>query len=39
MIWMAVIMSLPLLGVALFFFYPWQSAVDPTISGSEKKRS
>lgn len=27
MIWMAVIMSLPLLGVELFFFYPWQLAL------------
>ena len=26
-IWMAVIMSLPLLGVALFFFYAWQLAL------------
>ena len=32
MIWMAAIMSLPLLGLALFFVYPWQIALLPYIT-------
>jgi membrane protein implicated in regulation of membrane protease activity len=29
MLWMALIMSLPLLGIALFFIYPWRVALIP----------
>jgi membrane protein implicated in regulation of membrane protease activity len=31
MFWMALIMALPLLGVALFFAYPWRVALFPYI--------
>jgi membrane protein implicated in regulation of membrane protease activity len=29
MIWMALLMTLPLLGLVLFFFYPWRVALLP----------